>query len=285
MSASAQAAWLSCNAGWCWCFLALLPAGLAGCAAGGKVPVFGEAGKDEIATDAGPLVFARLSDYRADSYKLVFVEGDGFAYLTREQPSADPTPRNAVALEMARAATAQHEVVYLARPGQWGTAPSYTPADWTTRRFSSALVSAQARAVEEVGGDDPFVLVGYSGGAAIARVAARYTGALAGVITVAGNLYPNTTNAYNKVPPFTDLHDELGNGEPFEANLPVLVVRGSDDRIIPPPSEPDTACRQTLVVPATHAGLNNGQPWASLWPQIYAAWQSLQMRCAGVAQR
>ena len=48
----------------------------------------------------------------------IYIEGDGQAWLTRTQPSLNPTPRNPLALRLA-ALDKSENVVYLARPCQY----------------------------------------------------------------------------------------------------------------------------------------------------------------------
>jgi hypothetical protein len=50
----------------------------------------------------------------------VYIEGDGFAWKSRTQPSNDPTPNNPTGLKLA-AADANANVLYLARPCQFIT--------------------------------------------------------------------------------------------------------------------------------------------------------------------
>jgi hypothetical protein len=70
-----------------------------------------------------------------DGDAAVFIEGDGRPWTARgTQPSADPDPRRAVALELA---TAQHAKL-LGRPCYHGHArdPDCQAALWTSGRYS-----------------------------------------------------------------------------------------------------------------------------------------------------
>jgi pimeloyl-ACP methyl ester carboxylesterase len=285
MSAPTHYLWLCGHAWWA----SLLALGVAGCAVnppilhpfGGTVQVVGGAAFPiSVVRWVGPA--ALDSDLKE---VVVVLEGDGQAFTPHGRPSPNPTPRNAVGLELAAAASATHPTLYSARPGQWGTAAAFTPADWTARRFSTALVNAQVQviAAEMDTFSAPPVLVGYSGGAAIARaVAQAYPSQVAGLISVAGNVLPDATNAKHGFAPFANLHPALGAPMRFPAGVPVLLVQGRGDKIIPTltPSEiPPGPCVALLTLDATHAKLKNGQPWASAWPKIWAAFEQVRQRC------
>src|SRR6056297_103827 len=90
--------------------------------------------------DAGAFVLhARLRRPAAAVPRLVvFLEGDGFAWIDRATPSRDPTPHRPVALALA-AASQQPAVAYLARPCQWVDGADRRGCDarwWTTHRLA-----------------------------------------------------------------------------------------------------------------------------------------------------
>jgi hypothetical protein len=124
----------------------------------------------------------------------IFIEGDGLAWITGSQPSEDPTPLNPVALSIAL--NQPGRVAYLARPCQFQASLKTNPCQqqyWTSARFSQVVINAMNQAVSELKarhGAKQLVLVGYSGGGAVAAlVAARRTDVLH-LVTIAGNLDP-----------------------------------------------------------------------------------------------
>jgi pimeloyl-ACP methyl ester carboxylesterase len=122
----------------------------------------------------------------------VYLEGDGFAWLSSSQPSADPTPRDPLALKLALAQPAG-AAVYLARPCQYidGERQGCDVRYWTESRFSPEVVSAMNVAVDALKlrfSAKRLTLVGYSGGGAIAALLAARRPDVERLITVAGNL-------------------------------------------------------------------------------------------------
>lgn len=126
----------------------------------------------------------------ASSPLRVFIEGDGYAWVTASRPSADPTPRTPTIL---RLAIAEQGAGYLARPCQYVRGPLCGPAVWTDGRFSPQALDSMSKALDglmRASGAARVELVGYSGGAAIALLLAGTREDVASVQTIAGNLSP-----------------------------------------------------------------------------------------------
>jgi hypothetical protein len=123
----------------------------------------------------------------------VYIEGDGLAWLSANRPSPDPTPIDPVALSLARADRSAN-VIYLARPCQYtGLASGGVCPDryWRGARFAPEVIAAMNGAIDDAKrrhGLRGIELVGYSGGAAIAVLAAARRGDVVSIVTVAGNL-------------------------------------------------------------------------------------------------
>ena len=96
----------------------------------------------------------------------IYIEGDGHAFDYRGQPTNNPTPRSRFMRRMYAADDAPN-VVYVARPCQFVMDEKCTTTDWTTGRFSRAMVDSLASAIKNIVGNRPVILVGYSGGAMI----------------------------------------------------------------------------------------------------------------------
>ncbi|MBI2240232.1 MAG: alpha/beta hydrolase [Magnetospirillum gryphiswaldense] len=120
----------------------------------------------------------------------VYVEGDGMAWLSRSQPSSDPTPRDPVALALA-SADPSAAVLYLARPCQFaGRAdPKCDTRYWTHARFAPEVVESTAWAVAwalRATQARSLHLVGYSGGGTLAALlAARHLAERTELTTIA----------------------------------------------------------------------------------------------------
>jgi predicted alpha/beta hydrolase family esterase len=120
-----------------------------------------------------------------DGQLIVFIEGDGRAWVTATSAAVDPTPRSTPMLDLMR--TSNVDAVYLGRPCYWintFVAPC-APKYWTSHRFSDEVVTAMTVAVRQLRSDAerPVLLVGHSGGGTLAvLIAARLSGEV-GVIT------------------------------------------------------------------------------------------------------
>jgi hypothetical protein len=167
----------------------------------------------------------------------VYIEGDGFAWISGHQPSSDPTPRDPLALRLALAQPAGH-AVYLARPCQYVNAAQSGCAQryWTEARFAPEVIHPTNLAIDALKqrfNATKLVLVGYSGGAAVAAlVAARRTDVVR-LITVAGNLDHRAWTSYHRVQP---LHASLNAADSASllSGLSQVHFLGGKDRVIPP---------------------------------------------------
>lgn len=206
----------------------------------------------------------------------VYIEGDGFAWVTRNQPSSDPTPRNPTGLKLA-AADPSPNVLYLARPCQYIGPP--LPAEcrmewWTNKRFSLPVVAAMNQALSQFVERMPGVkleLVGYSGGATIAAQIAARRHDVRSLRTVAGNLdvaWVNQLHNVSAMPEATSAMDVAAR----LAALPQIHFSGTLDRVVPlavaERYQHATGVRCTQVEEV--AGMQHGSDWAALWPQLLA---------------
>lgn len=121
----------------------------------------------------------------------IFIEGDGLAWLDIRTPSPDPTPRDPVALRLALA-EARQPSAWLARPCQYSPSLDHCRVDdWTGGRFSDEIVTAMNDAVSQLKqrfGATRLLLVGYSGGGAIAALIAARRDDVSRLVTVAAVL-------------------------------------------------------------------------------------------------
>jgi len=124
---------------------------------------------------------------------VVYLEGDGFAWRNRYQPSLDPSPINPVGLKLAL----QHagsNAVYLARPCQYVAETNRQlcqQSGWTSGRFAEAVIAATNEAVSQLKARyqaQQLTLVGFSGGGAVATLVAARRDDVNKLVTVAGNL-------------------------------------------------------------------------------------------------
>lgn len=218
----------------------------------------------------------------------VYIEGDGLAWVSISMPSPDPTPVNPVALQLAARDSACN-VLYLGRPGQYaggGVDARY----WLGGRFAPEVVAAYEAVVRQVAaGRQASVLrlTGYSGGGTVAALlAARLhaAGLPVELVTVAGNLDPDTWTRRRKLSPLQGSLNPSSEASAL-ATVPQLHLTGRDDSQVPGwvldaylSRLPDRGCVRVVEVAAGHAG-----PWPDAWaaalaqpPACAAARQSLR---------
>lgn len=167
----------------------------------------------------------------------IYIEGDGFAWVNGTTPSADPTPRDPLALRLALAHPTGN-AVYLARPCQFvmvdrnGCPQRY----WTGHRFAGDVVEAMNAAVDAVKsrfGAERITLVGYSGGGNIAALLAERRTDVIRLVTVAGNLDHAAWTRHHRVPALTGSLNAADAAEALRG-LPQIHFVGGRDRVIPP---------------------------------------------------
>jgi len=206
----------------------------------------------------------------------VYIEGDGYAWVTRNRVSGDPTPRRPVALELAAQDPAPN-VVYLARPCQ------YTPMEmnpiceetyWTDKRFSEEVIGSMNQAIDKFAKDaqsSGVHLIGYSGGGAVAVLVAVRRQDVKSLRTVAGNLDPNGLNEYHEVSQLDEASLNPMDAAGRLSAIPQYHFIGANDPIVPAfiaehfkeRSANETCVRIIKVSNADHV---NG--WAENWKEL-----------------
>lgn len=170
----------------------------------------------------------------------VYVEGDGRAWITPTQISSDPTPSDPVALELAL----RHPfrpVLYLARPCQYGAggqARGCHPAYWTSHRYAPEVINSMSAAIDaakQSTGARKVIVVGYSGGGAVAALLGAARTDVAGLITLSGNL---DHRRWTESEGLTPLFGSLNPADKIDVLQRVEQIHfvGADDDVVPPAS-------------------------------------------------
>ncbi|HWW21103.1 MAG TPA: hypothetical protein VNZ06_09890 [Steroidobacteraceae bacterium] len=122
----------------------------------------------------------------------VFIDGDGVPWSGHgTRVASDPTPLHPLALALA--ARTAHPVLYLGRPCYFSVhdRAGCTPGVWTSGRYSAQVVDSMAVAANgfaAAGDYQHLVLIGYSGGGALAVLMAPKVPSTRAIITIAANL-------------------------------------------------------------------------------------------------
>ncbi len=205
----------------------------------------------------------------------LYIEGDGLAWLGRNVPSLDPTPKNPVALKLAAQDSASN-VIYLARPGQYSKLTTDEPCPqkyWTSHRFASEVIASMDAALDDVKSRNHitgFHLIGFSGGANIAVLLAAQRHDVLSLRTVAGNLDHVLLNQIHGV---SQMPASLNAKDKAQAirDIPQYHFVGGQDEIVTNAivqsfihASGPTNCIRWQVVPS----VSHDQGWAALWPSL-----------------
>lgn len=231
--------------------------------------------RDDIQTN--PFLIATWSRITAPVHSLrVYIEGDGFAWKSRTQPSDDPTPRNPIGLMLA-ATDKNQNVLYIARPCQFIGPPLPAHCDkrvWTSDRFSPSVIDAMNDALSQFVKQYPGVkleLIGYSGGGNIAAILAERRTDVRSLRTVAGNLDVAYVNAIHHVSAMPDAVSAIDRASALRT-MPQLHFSGDADKTV----TPEVAQRFQRAVGGTCSqvdivsNMTHGSDWAAIWPQLLA---------------
>ncbi len=204
----------------------------------------------------------------------VYIEGDGKAWLSRLQPSPDPTPQHALALQLALR-DGHANVAYMARPCQFSLSLSTAcrEADWTELRFSAQLVAVMDAAMDGLKMQHPrqsLELIGYSGGAAMAVLLAARRSDVVSLRTVAGNLDQVALNRYHRVSAMPDSLNAMDVADRLR-DLPQIHYSAARDAVVPAfITQAFVAKIGACARSHTVAGAGHEQGWLEVWAGLLA---------------
>lgn len=205
----------------------------------------------------------------------VYIEGDGLAWLSRSEPSLNPTPTDPVALRLAAKDSAPN-VIYLARPCQYSGTASGARCDmkyWTGSRYAPEVLQSYNAALDQLKsqhGLSGFDLIGFSGGGTMAAILAGQRDDIRSLRSVAGNL---DHAEHSRVHDVSQLSNSLNPPQYAEklAAVPQYHFIGGRDHIVPKSiydaytrALPAQNCTGYQIV----AGADHHSGWTAIWPEL-----------------
>ena len=223
--------------------------------------------QQKIATDDFLLTTYQRFDSTADNKQMVvYIEGDGMAWISRDQLSNNPTPVQPIALKLASIDT-NSNVLYIARPCQYLWPQKMDRCSsryWSDKRGSEEVISSinQAISIVKQKQNIPSIrLIGYSGGGGIAALIADRRADVSEFVSVSGNLnYKLFTQTHNLSPmngsidPIT-VANQIGS-------IPQIHYVGADDKIIPKQIALSFSDKVKVISDVSHDN------WPDKWAQI-----------------
>jgi dienelactone hydrolase len=209
---------------------------------------------------------------KANNVLHVYLDGDGTPWEHGRWVATDPTSRKPLILDMMALDTVS--VVMLGRPC-YHQLEQQNQCDnklWTSHRYSARVVYSMVQALQRWLEDkhvERIVLIGYSGGGALAMLMAPHIRQLDQVVTLAANLDVAAWNDYHGFPPFKDSLNPV-DYLPLVQNIPQLHLAGAEDSVVPQAIIQQFSKRVRVARFREYPGFDHGCCWQTIWPDVLA---------------
>ena len=161
-----------------------------------------------------------------------YIEGDGRAFINKQIPSQNPTPTSYFLINLIKE-DASSNILYLARPCQYQVSNQKLCATnqyWTRDRFAPEVIQNMNEILANFA-DYKIEIIGYSGGAEIAKHLALLNKNIINLRTIAGNIDQEEFAKIHNVP---QLNDDWSEADLSRiAMLPQIHFVGENDKIVP----------------------------------------------------
>jgi pimeloyl-ACP methyl ester carboxylesterase len=200
----------------------------------------------------------------------IYLESDGSPWIGETRVAEDPTPAEPVALQLLHADPSPAALI--GRPCYHGLqhTTGCEPRLWTDARYSEEIVASMAAAVKRVA--DRYrarhlVLIGYSGGGALAMLLAERVANVNAVVTIAGNL---DTEAWTRLHAYSPLSGSLNPARrgPLPSRIAQLHLAGGRDKNVPVALIGPVVRRQPHAELRVYDDADHGCCWGREWPRV-----------------
>ncbi len=163
----------------------------------------------------------------------VYLDGDGTPWVRQRWVADDPTARNPLILRLMQ--QDKQSAILLGRPCYYGIQDGCDNKYWTSHRYSTEVVDSMVQALNSWLKHYEFkqlVLIGYSGGGAIAMMMANRIKKLSAVVTVAANL---DVDKWSEFHGYSALDFSLNPADqpPLRSDIRQIHFAGKDDTVVP----------------------------------------------------
>ena len=188
----------------------------------------------------------------AAPYK-IYIEGDGYAFNSYGRATQDPTPHGTLVRELAFG----------------DNSPICSKRHWTTARFAPEIINAEYEAIKNIAGNNPVILVGFSGGAQVAGLVATAKPELniKKIITIAGNLDHLAWTQYHNLPPLNESMNLESYRKQF-AKIPQIHYVGSNDEVMPPILVREFIKDDDLIIEVD--GASHNESWGKIYNKVWS---------------
>jgi len=205
----------------------------------------------------------------------IYLEGDGLAWVSRTEPSRDPTPDNPIGLKLTALDRAPN-VIWIARPCQYTNVtenPFCKQYYWTIGRLSPEIVASVDLAITAAklsAKSNKIHLIGYSGGGGLAILIAARRNDVATIRTVAGNIDHEAFTSFHRVTPMSQSMDPATVARSINT-IPQWHFYGENDKVVPKLIGESylrkaglKGCTQIQVI----TGVSHDRGWESHWLRL-----------------
>jgi dienelactone hydrolase len=201
----------------------------------------------------------------------VFLEGDGQPWLDGGRRIArDPSPKIPLAFDLFKNSSVPR--AYLGRPCYFSHAQDVgcNPSLWTSARYGEAAVASMASALKKLVRENSthrVILLGYSGGGALAYLVAPRVPAVSAVVTISGNL---DIDAWTREHHFVSLSesDNPATVSALDRRITQIVIVGGRDVNVPRSSIREFLDRQQPQEVWFYDDQDHACCWRRDWPSI-----------------
>jgi len=164
----------------------------------------------------------------------VYLDGDGTPWQKHRWITDDPTARNPIILNLM--AQDLSPAILLGRPCYYGLHSDQLCHNryWTSHRYSPEVISSMVKALRnwlEKHDFNKIILIGYSGGGALAMLMASKINQLGMVVTIASNL---DIDAWTQLHDYSTLSGSLNPSEfAISDKIKLIHLVGGQDRVVP----------------------------------------------------